>query len=211
LNSNGQCDTVTEDKNGNGVCEAFDCMGPKGETGPEGQQGPKGDTGSKGDKGDTGSQGLKGDIGAKGDKGDQGLQGNPGVPGVPGPQGLAGPGIIGGGSSKEVTDGVKYIAAFFGDFSSNESDVGQVLPVSGTLSQLNVRLNGRPGNGKSYVFIVMKNGNPTIVTCAISGVSIGCADTTNSEAFAAGDTISLQSTAISDPADRVVRWTAKFQ
>jgi hypothetical protein len=75
LNGNGVGDPE-EDINHDGVCDAGDCKGPRGDQGPQGDPGPQGPPGDKGDKGD------------KGDEGPQGPQGPPGIP-VPQGQGLS--------------------------------------------------------------------------------------------------------------------------
>ncbi|MBI1731008.1 tail fiber domain-containing protein, partial [Candidatus Acetothermia bacterium] len=94
--------------------------GDPGSQGAQGAQGQKGDPGSQGaqgaqgQKGDPGSQGTQGSQGQKGDKGDPGLQGTQGSQGQkgdkgdPGPQGgitalAAGPGLIGGGTSGNIS------------------------------------------------------------------------------------------------------------
>jgi len=42
LNGNGMCDLAIEDKNKNGICDAVDCQGPKGDTGTQGPPGVSG-------------------------------------------------------------------------------------------------------------------------------------------------------------------------
>src|ERR1017187_4214462 len=46
LNGNGLCDLSTEDKDGNGVCNAADCQGSPGATGVQGPQGTSGQNGT---------------------------------------------------------------------------------------------------------------------------------------------------------------------
>jgi len=65
LNGNGLADNQ-EDRNNDGVIDAFDCQGPQGIVGEQGIQGEQGETGPEG------PQGVKGDSGL------QGIQGNPG-------------------------------------------------------------------------------------------------------------------------------------
>ncbi|MGH9364833.1 MAG: hypothetical protein ACRD1B_06155, partial [Thermoanaerobaculia bacterium] len=96
-----------------------------------------------------------------------------------------------------------------------ESDVEQIMTVSGTLAALNVRLNGSPDNGagtQSYAFTVRKNGADTspAVTCTISETATSCSDNTNSASFSAGDLISIKSVPSGTPAARRMRWTAAY-
>lgn len=51
LNSNRTCDKETEDKNGDGVCNALDCQGEKGDKGDQGPAGPQGPEGPPGKDG----------------------------------------------------------------------------------------------------------------------------------------------------------------
>jgi len=93
LNGNGDCNLGTEDKNNDGICDALDCQGPKGETGPAGADGAQGPQGEKGDTGATGATGLQGPPGPQGEpgpKGDTGATGIQGPAGAVGPQGPKG-------------------------------------------------------------------------------------------------------------------------
>lgn len=91
-----------ENRSGDGVHDALDCVGPAGPVGPRGVRGDPGSRGPQGDAGERGLQGLdgqsgvpgrQGDPGARGDKGDtgpRGLTGLKGDKGDSGPQGLTG-------------------------------------------------------------------------------------------------------------------------
>jgi hypothetical protein len=88
------------------------------------------------------------------------------------------------------------------------------MPAAGTLSQLRIRLSAAAGAATTgYTFTVRKNGVATGVTCTITFSATNCSDTTNSEAFVAGDLLSIEAdpTAV-QPSDNLdVRWTAKYQ
>jgi hypothetical protein len=94
--------------------------------------------------------------------------------------------------------------------SATESAVQQTVPMAGTLSEFYVTLNGSPGSGRGYTFVVRKNGVNTLVTCTISGTATTGSDVTNSVSFAAGDKISIRVTPVNNPTARSMSWTAKF-
>lgn len=113
------------------------------------------------------------------------------------------------------TNAVEYMGPFT-QRSANEGDVEQAMPVAGTVSNLFVRLNAAPGTGgdaatDSFTFTVRKNQTGTSITCTITGTTdTTCSDTTNSETFAQGDLISIETTPTNSPGGRQVRWTLKF-
>jgi hypothetical protein len=97
---------------------------------------------------------------------------------------------------------------FSGDVNASEAAVEVEIPVASTISDFRVRLNGSPGAGNSYTFIVRQNGADTAVTCAITDAAISCADTVNTVAFAVGDRISIRSIPASSPTARTMTWSA---
>ena len=95
--------------------------------------------------------------------------------------------------------------------SSTEGAVQQPMPAAGTVSDFYVTLNTEPGTGKSYTFVVRKNGDDTEVTCTISGTATTGSDLANSVDFDAGDLISIMATpSAQDPSQMSMRWTAQF-
>jgi len=120
--------------------------------------------------------------------------------------------IIGGGTgtgtlSRTLTN---YVPMFNASVSNVESQNQQFMPVAGTISNFYVILNGSPGSGNSFTFVVRKNGVDTLVTCTISGTNTTGSDLTNSVSFAAGDYISIMVTPTGNPTARTMRWTAQF-
>jgi len=95
-----------------------------------------------------------------------------------------------------------------------EADVEQALPFAGTLSKLQVRIDGTAGpagSGEFYSFVIRQNGVSTPVTCVILETATSCADMANSVVFAAGDLIAvLVVPSASNPNARAMRWTAQF-
>jgi hypothetical protein len=120
--------------------------------------------------------------------------------------------IIGGGTglSNLARNADRYVPMFNAGVSATESETQQFMPVAGTISEFYVNLDGSPGSGNSYTFVVRKNGADTPVTCTISGTDTTGYDLTNSVDFDAGDLISVRVTPFSNPTARSMRWTAKF-
>lgn len=70
-------------------------------------------------------------------------------------------------------------------------DVGFIIPVAGTISNLYV-LSGAVGAGSKHAYTVYKNGVATTLTCT-TGLNGGAAnDTTHSFTVVAGDVISVR-------------------
>jgi Collagen triple helix repeat (20 copies) len=199
-------------------------IGPTGATGQQGLQGtdgttgPQGPTGPTGATGATGQQGLQGTDGATGPQGPTGPTGATGQQGAPGTNGTNGTNtsvVGGGGDQSGVTNGMGTV--FFGPFadddaSTNEGVVGQVFPVAGSLSNVNVRLTAAPSIGDSYTFTVRAGGsdNGGAQTCTVSGTGTNCSDGTGSVPVAAGDLVSIQATEAGTPAAAQMHWTAQF-
>jgi len=120
--------------------------------------------------------------------------------------------IIGGGTGGNNLENnqVNYVPMFNADRSRDEIDVRQYMPVAGTISNFYVTLDGSPGSGNSYTFLVRKNGADTPVTCTISETDTTGSDLTNSVSFAAGDYISIMVTPASNPTAAAMSWTAQF-
>ena len=91
-----------------------------------------------------------------------------------------------------------------------ESESQQFMTMAGTASDFSVVLDTEPGAGKSYTFIVRKNGVDTPVTCTISGMDTLGSDLTDSVSFASGDYIVIMVTPSGNPTAAAMCWTAKF-
>jgi hypothetical protein len=119
--------------------------------------------------------------------------------------------IYGGSGTKLHKNETCYIPMFNYDINKTESAVWQPMPMAGNVSNFYVVLNGSPGSGKSYTFVVRKEGLDTPVTCTISGTDTIGSDLTHSVSFAAGDYISIMVTpSTSDPAEPLMWWMALF-
>ena len=190
--------------------------GPQGPAGATGAVGPQGETGTQGPAGDTGTQGIQGTtgpVGATGPQGPTGLAGETGptgptgplgptgLTGETGPQGPTGPAggaqVLGGGafSIKRANNTYFSIGASL-DATTSEPAARVILPVSGTISQLHVQLRANQAvSGADYTFTVLRDGSATGITCTVGVASSSCSDTGHSEAFVAGDGISI----VADP------------
>lgn len=123
--------------------------------------------------------------------------------------------IIGGGTGLDnlKKNSARYVPMFNAGRSATESDVQQSMPMAGTVSDFYVILDTGPGNGKSYTFVVRKNGDntPAPVTCTISDTDTTGYDLANSVDFNIGDLISIMATPSSgNPTESAMSWTAKF-
>ena len=212
-------------------------QGPTGPSGPTGPQGPVGPGGAVGPTGPTGATGPVGLAGETGQQGPQGLQGATGPTGPTGPSGVNGVSgtqgfLLVGGNLGATVQGYNT-STFFNVFllgNSSSSPPGnsplyygpgngvdaivdtEAVPIdAGTASQLFVQASGIPGDGQSYTFDLLINGNPTPVTCTIglppNPAVTQCSDLVDTQAYNAGDTIELEGTAscCSNPAN--VMWS----
>jgi hypothetical protein len=204
-------------------------VGATGATGTAGTPGVTGATGATG-VGATGATGTAGTAGVTGATGATGV-GTAGATGVAGPTGATGltgstgatgasgtsSSIIGGAASNIKRSGPRYFG-LYGSTTNNDALASELLafwemPAGGTVSNLFIRLSGAAGGGgTSYTFTVFRNHASTPVACTISGPTQTCSDTTNTQAFLPGDTISIESNPSAvQPTDNLeVRWTLKF-
>jgi hypothetical protein len=170
-----------------GVDGAQGAQGPEGAIGPRGSEGPAGAQGPQGPEGPAGAKGPEGPAGA------QGPDGSPGAQGPQGPAGTPGAGMIAGNTGQDnLSSSTKYGTFFGSGLTNSETDAEQILAKGGTARSLYVRASGAPGEGKSWSFVIYKNGSADpVLTCAISGSDTSCSDTAGSISFSAGDTISI--------------------
>ena len=120
--------------------------------------------------------------------------------------------LLMGGSDQAVTAN-KYnsIVGGYQWSASTSGAAAQVMPASGTLKWLYMRLKTAPGGSASYTFTVYKNGGATSLTVTISASATTGADTTNTVSITAGDTVSLYCTSDSSPAATQASWSVAFQ
>lgn len=114
--------------------------------------------------------------------------------------------MFGGSSDTSLEDDkTRYVGLV--SVSGTVSSVYMPLPVGGTLKNLQVRLSGNPGSGKSYTFTVMNGSNATALTCTVAGSSATTCTGSGTVVLDAGDAISLRSQPNSKPSKRSVAWS----
>lgn len=92
-----------------------------------------------------------------------------------------------------------------------ETEYGQLVSTPGTLDKLIVKLDGVAGAGKTWTFTIMKNGNPTALTCSIGGdTDTEGEDTSHTVSVSAGDRLTLRSTSSGSPTARNATWCFGF-
>src|SRR3990167_6065442 len=93
------------------------------------------------------------------------------------------------GASALSNSAVRYLGVAEPDIGGQAAEitVQNVVALAGVFANLKVNLDAAPGAGTSYTFVLNKNGNPTDVTCAISGTATTAEDTTHTATFAAAD------------------------
>ena len=105
-------------------------------------------------------------------------------------------------------NGNDYSGPIFAPSSTTETTVRLPVPIGGTVANLAVSLGGEPmTGGKLYAFTIMRNGEATGVTCTVAVGTTSCADSVNSAAFSAGQTIALRSAPTANPPARAARWS----
>lgn len=99
------------------------------------------------------------------------------------------------GSANISTTGTQYLAAMGRSSAALTAEAFTLIPIAvpGTFRNFRVKLPAAPGSGVTRTFTVRKNAVDTALVVAITGTSqtLG-SDTSNSIAFAAGDTISIK-------------------
>ena len=85
-------------------------------------------------------------------------------------------------------------------------------PAPGTVKNMYVFVETAPATGTSWTLTLRRNGADTPVTCTITGNGSlrQCSDTTHSEAYVAGDLISIRISSANGPTGTPGQWTAQF-
>lgn len=120
--------------------------------------------------------------------------------------------IILGGSLKVSlnTTSTRYSHLQGDAYWSGDTYMGQFAGVSGTFSNLRVKLSAAPGAGKSYTFALMKNGAAQALTVTISGTNTTGEDTTHSFTVSPGDRLYMRCVPSGTPAAACAAHTVDF-
>lgn len=98
-------------------------------------------------------------------------------------------------------------SADHGIASTTNAAIASPMPGAFTLSNFYVSLGASPGSGKSWTFIIVKNGSDTALSITITDSAVTGSDDTNTASFSAGDTIAIKSSPTSTPgAPSGIRW-----
>jgi len=95
---------------------------------------------------------------------------------------------------------VNYFPVMAGSttYNATESNVLMIMPTAGTISGLKVLLDGAPGAGKSYTFVLMVDSVASALSVAISGTNVR-GTSPASVAVTAGQTLSIRCTPAGTP------------
>lgn len=119
--------------------------------------------------------------------------------------------LLGGTAGTLPTSGTVYTALV--GVEGNNADpkfFEAVFPISGTLTNFQVRLSGSPGAGKSYTFTVMVNGSDSTLTVTISETDTTSTLDTSTVSITAGDYVTVKMVASGTPTARNCAWGAEF-
>lgn len=92
--------------------------------------------------------------------------------------------------SASATEYAPVFSSYF--LNTNDNIDRALIPTSGTIKNLTVKLQAAPGAGKSYQFTLRKNRSNQITTCTVADAATTCTDTSNTYTVAAGDTVAVQ-------------------
>ena len=100
----------------------------------------------------------------------------------------------------------------FGAASSFTTEVSShgIIPSSGTVRELHVKVDTAPGAGKSYTIALSQELSATALTCQISDSNTTCNDTSNSISVTAGERLSIKITPSGTPAAARMAFNLEF-
>lgn len=121
--------------------------------------------------------------------------------------------VLFGRGTDELNNAATEFNAFVGDVQWNETEtnVMQLVSASGTFTKLRIKLDGSPGEGKSWTFTLMVNNISRALTCTISDTDTTCFNIKTVISVSAGDSFSLRATSSGTPTNRNARWSIVFE
>ena len=93
-----------------------------------------------------------------------------------------------GTPSTSVTNYAGFVSTFV---ATNDTNVRNISPISGSIEGLFVVANTAPGGVASYAITLQKNGSDTIATCTLTGAQVSCSSS-NTFSVSAGDNFSVK-------------------
>lgn len=95
------------------------------------------------------------------------------------------------------------------NWNSTENSSRSVVGAACTAKNIYIVVDAAPGSGKSYAFVLFKNGaTDTGVGCTISDLNTSCSNTSNTHALSAADNLSMRSTPSGTPtAPTFIAWS----
>lgn len=107
--------------------------------------------------------------------------------------------IVGGGYTAFVATRYASILGSAGGWYTSEFSPSKIVSTDGVIKNLYVKLDGSPAAGKSYIFTLMLNGNPTALTVTIANAETQGSDTTHEITVTGGDRVSIKGDPINVP------------
>jgi len=119
--------------------------------------------------------------------------------------------IISGHDNNLPATATEYNGLLGQNWSSSEGIRHQLVSTPGKISSLRVKLATAPGVDKSFTFTLMVGGNPSALTCAISGTDTSAVDSTHEVDVVAGQRVSLRCEPSGEPTVSHARWSVIFE
>lgn len=100
-------------------------------------------------------------------------------------------------------------------WNATEANAAGIMPTAGVMDKLFVSNSVAPGAARSFDYTIFKNGVATAITCQMTGAGSGagittCSDLTHSATYAAGDTLSIETSPAGTPSSGNLRGGLRF-
>ena len=120
--------------------------------------------------------------------------------------------LFGGHGGPLSATGVRYATLAAGSgWNAGESYRSSIVTTEGVIKNLRVKLDGSPGAGKSYTFVLTVDSSPSTLTLTISDGETSNANTINQVIVSAGQSVSLRCTPSGTPTVRIATQTSMFE
>lgn len=120
--------------------------------------------------------------------------------------------LIGGSRGTALTNSA---TSYNGVQSASATDLfitsrDQVIPTAGQIGDILVKLTTAPGSGKSYQFILTKNGADQVVNCTIADLNQTCTLASTLISVVPGDLVAVKIVPFGTPAAGIAKWAFKW-